>query len=225
MTDQDIKAHIEQVIAQAAPFAEKMPGIVSFVNLRDNSVIWFSPLAQKRMNIAAEEIIGKSQEDYHATYFHPDDAKDFYPKLFELVKQNDGDIITYFRQVRYPTSQDWEWFMGSLRTYAHDADGNPLLAISISLPVDPVHHMAGKVVRLLEENNFLRQNHFLFSQLSKREKDILRELALGKSSAEIAEELFIAQATVETHKKNIKQKLNTSSYYELCQFARAFDLI
>ncbi|MNT99653.1 DNA-binding transcriptional activator SdiA [compost metagenome] len=50
-------------------------------------------------------------------------------------------------------------------------------------------------------------------------------MALGKTSLETAEQLFIAQTTVETHRKNIKQKLNTNSYYEICQYARAFDLV
>ncbi|MNY67725.1 transcriptional regulator FimZ [compost metagenome] len=50
-------------------------------------------------------------------------------------------------------------------------------------------------------------------------------MALGKSSAETAEQLFIAPETVKTHRKNIKQKLDTNSYYEICQYARAFDLV
>ena len=53
-------------------------------------------------------------------------------------------------------------------------------------------------------------------RLSKREEEILRLTALGKSNAEIAEELFISQLTVSTHRKNIKRILgdaNLVSYY------------
>jgi DNA-binding CsgD family transcriptional regulator len=50
-------------------------------------------------------------------------------------------------------------------------------------------------------------------------------MALGKTSAETATQLFISTSTVETHRKNIKQKLDTNSYYEVCKYARAFDLI
>ncbi|MVN91221.1 hypothetical protein GO816_08820 [Mucilaginibacter sp. HME9299] len=85
--------------------------------------------------------------------------------------------------------------------------------------------MASKASRLLEENNFLRKNFSLYKKLSHREREVLRTLAMGKSAAKTAEELFISTNTVETHRKNIRQKLGTTSFYELSQYARAFDLI
>ena len=71
----------------------------------------------------------------------------------------------------------------------------------------------------------MRKNFQLFAQLGKRECEVLKHLALGKTSAEIGEQLFISAATVETHRKNIKQKLAVNSLYELTEYARAFDLI
>jgi DNA-binding CsgD family transcriptional regulator len=50
-------------------------------------------------------------------------------------------------------------------------------------------------------------------------------MALGKSSSETAIELFISLGTVDTHRKNIRNKLETKSYFELTQYARSFDLI
>jgi DNA-binding CsgD family transcriptional regulator len=47
---------------------------------------------------------------------------------------------------------------------------------------------------------------------------VLRLVALGKSSCEIADELFISIETVNTHRKLIKQKLGIS-------YAHAFDVI
>lgn len=49
--------------------------------------------------------------------------------------------------------------------------------------------------------------------------------ALGKSATDTAEVLFISLNTVETRRKNIKQKLDTTAYFDLCQYARAFDLV
>ncbi len=43
--------------------------------------------------------------------------------------------------------------------------------------------------------------------LSKREKNIIRHIALGLTSKEIGEKLFISTHTVITHRKNITQKL------------------
>jgi DNA-binding NarL/FixJ family response regulator len=45
------------------------------------------------------------------------------------------------------------------------------------------------------------------TELSKREKNILRHIALGLTSKEIGSKLFISTHTVITHRKNISQKL------------------
>ena len=61
--------------------------------------------------------------------------------------------------------------------------------------------------------------------LSKREKEVLRLLAKGQNSTEIAEALFISEATVKTHRKNIRNKLQAESTFDLLQFAQAFNLV
>ncbi|KGL63264.1 response regulator [Polaribacter sp. Hel1_85] len=55
--------------------------------------------------------------------------------------------------------------------------------------------------------------------LSNREKEILHLIANGKTSKEIAENLFIAKTTVDTHRKNMIRKLNLSSGNELVKYA------
>lgn len=51
--------------------------------------------------------------------------------------------------------------------------------------------------------------------LSKREFEILNLIKDGKSSAEIAESLFVSKNTILTHRKNILNKTNSSSFLEL----------
>ncbi|WP_075340837.1 response regulator [Tenacibaculum agarivorans] len=55
--------------------------------------------------------------------------------------------------------------------------------------------------------------------LSNREKEILHLIANGKTSKEIAETLFIAKTTVDTHRKNMIRKLNLNSGNELVKYA------
>lgn len=55
--------------------------------------------------------------------------------------------------------------------------------------------------------------------LTKREKEILIALAVGKTSKEIADQLNISAFTVDTHKKNIKAKLQLNTIGELVNFA------
>ena len=49
-----------------------------------------------------------------------------------------------------------------------------------------------------------------FDTLSEREREILRHIADGKTSKEIAEKLFISVATVKTHRNNIMKKLRVN---------------
>jgi len=55
--------------------------------------------------------------------------------------------------------------------------------------------------------------------LTKREKEILKEIASGLSYKEIGEKLFISARTVETHKTHIMQKLQLKNLTELIKFA------
>jgi len=57
--------------------------------------------------------------------------------------------------------------------------------------------------------------------LTKREKEVIVLTAKGKSSAEIAEELFLSRHTVNTHRRNIYKKLGISNLKELIKFAYA----
>lgn len=58
--------------------------------------------------------------------------------------------------------------------------------------------------------------------LSNREKDILRLLALNKTSQQIAEELFLSKLTIETHRKNMIKRIgaiNSTAMVHLCKMA------
>ena len=55
--------------------------------------------------------------------------------------------------------------------------------------------------------------------LSSREKEILRLIGEGKTSLEIAHQLFISKATVDTHRKNIVKKMNIYGKTDLIRFA------
>jgi len=61
--------------------------------------------------------------------------------------------------------------------------------------------------------------------LTTREREILQLIAKEYSNKDIAEELFISERTVETHRKNIFRKTKTNSIVGLIKFAYANNLI
>jgi DNA-binding NarL/FixJ family response regulator len=65
----------------------------------------------------------------------------------------------------------------------------------------------------------------LLDQLSQRELEIIRLVAEGLSSNEIAKKLFISPRTVDTHRNNILQKLDLPNIASLVSFAYKNKLI
>ena len=61
--------------------------------------------------------------------------------------------------------------------------------------------------------------------LTDREREIVKLIAKEYSNKQIAEELFISERTVETHRKNIFRKTGTNSLVGLIKFAYANNLI
>lgn len=59
----------------------------------------------------------------------------------------------------------------------------------------------------------------VYSTLGAREREVLQLVAEGKTSAETAKQMHISIKTVETHRRNIAQKLNLHGTAELTKYA------
>ncbi|NOZ47697.1 MAG: response regulator transcription factor [Chlorobi bacterium] len=68
-------------------------------------------------------------------------------------------------------------------------------------------------------NNIKADNVNENDLLSKRETEVIKLIADGLSFKEIANKLFISTRTVETHKKNILEKLELKSTIDLVKYA------
>jgi DNA-binding NarL/FixJ family response regulator len=81
----------------------------------------------------------------------------------------------------------------------------------------------GIASRVIGEFNRLSEQHEadlrLYTQLTDREREVLKLLALGKRNREIAEELFIAEKTVKNHVSNILWKLECNDRTQAALFA------
>lgn len=71
----------------------------------------------------------------------------------------------------------------------------------------------------VEDDGFLKKIN-----ITRREKEIIKELIEGKNVPQIAEKLFISAYTVETHKKNIFKKLEIHNTIDLVTFANESNL-
>jgi DNA-binding CsgD family transcriptional regulator len=220
-----LTAAVARKINEFAPFAEQMPGVVVIHLVDEFPVVYMSPNGLKLLGLTLQELQDMGTE-YHSRFFNVEDLDDYLPQMEALLRNNNpAESFSFLQQVKYAGKNEWTWHISSIRIFMQDDDGKPLLAITIAIPIDRMKHIEAKAERLLKENTFLKNNIKAFAKLSRREKIILRLVALGKTSAEIAEELFISVETSQTHRRNIRNKLEITTAIEFAEYARAFDLI
>lgn len=97
------------------------------------------------------------------------------------------------------------------------AKGEMFLDISLSQEV---------VFKLLQaKESHARGNHDPYSTLTAREQEILRMLAEGMTTKEVAQKLYISPKTVENHRTNLMKKLGLQNSVELIRYAARLGLI
>ncbi len=82
-------------------------------------------------------------------------------------------------------------------------------------------YLAAEVRKALEEGNVQLRHSVAhgYQALTKREKEIISLIANGRSSQEIAEQLFLSIDTVNTHRKNILHKLDLTNTASLVKYS------
>jgi DNA-binding CsgD family transcriptional regulator len=220
-----LQARIDAKIADIRKVENDIPAMIIVHDIRNWHVVYMSERGRDYLGISMDALRGLGT-DYHLLFFNPEESKDYAPQIFGLLERNnDHEMIALFQQVRQSPQHEWSWFLSGVQIILWDDDGKPVLTLTTATPVDAQHHIAAKAQKLLEENNFLRKNYHVFDTLTRQEREVLKFLALGMSSIEIADKLGISETTASTHRRNIKAKLRAKTTYDLSMFARAFDLI
>lgn len=98
------------------------------------------------------------------------------------------------------------WLALCLYNFADDASGNPVFDGAI------INSATGKMIRPGKDE--------CDEILSRREKEVLLLIGQGKSSKEIANQLFISTNTVNRHRQNILEKLRVKNSTEAYSLAR-----
>lgn len=220
-----IEKRIAEKIEEIKTFENDIPGVIIVMDISTLSVVYMSERGRNILKVTLDDLHEMGSQ-YSERFFNMEEAKDYTPFLVDLLNQNDSDkIVSFFQQVRATHHDPWYWYFIGAKVLLKDDNGLPLLMIITATPIDHMHYMGTKVQRLLDENNFLRNNSKLMNSLTKRETEILTLVATGLNTEKIANKMFLSKETVATHRKNIKRKLGFKSNYDFTSFAQAFDLI
>lgn len=136
-----------------------------------------------------------------------------YSKIIGLTSANDASIITQLLH------------RGANGYLLKNMERNELLEA-----IDTV--MDGKIFlskaaneKVLEQFSSISSAINEMPAITRREKEILLLLEDGLNGPQIAEKLFLSPYTIETHRKNLMQKLNVNSTHQLLKTAKTMSLI
>ena len=215
---------LDEKIRQFAASADLLPGISVIHQIEAYHPIYMSREGLRRFGLTMEEMrcVG---DNYFDRFFKKSFKEEFLQELVPLIRDNKpGATFTLFHQVQFRQNRPFEWYASSVSVF-HCTDDVPSHTVSLSVPIGDLEHISRKAEKFTEEARFHKENRRRFETLTDRCREVLRLVALGKSSAEIASELHISPETVNSHKKKIKQQLEISSTHEFKEYAFSFDLI
>ena len=103
-------------------------------------------------------------------------------------------------------------------------DDSPEIILTVLDGVIKGHRTFSPKMQTIMANKYLDEGSPI-DLLTDRELQIFKLVAKGSTHKEIAEDLEISISTVEFHKKNLKDKLNTKNLADLLNIAHKHDLV
>ena len=198
---------------------EMLPGMLHLNRSPDLVLSYFNSWALERFEKSVEEI-QKEGLDFMVSLFEPEIAFLFSKSLIRFISKNDNNSSHgFFQKLRFNPKLDYEWMFTTSKLFM---DGSYIF--SYSSRIQDIENNSSYLLRALDDNLFLRKNFLKYQQLTLREKEIVKLVAKGFTSRQIAEILYISKDTVSTHRKNITKKLELKNINDWIRYYNAFPL-
>lgn len=185
-------------------------------------------------DVFMNEGLNLTLENYHADHMRLFN-NELFPDRLALLKtipfhEHPNHVFTY--NFRFRTSEgDFINLLQRNCFVKSDSNGNPLLSFGVITNVNhyvsenPIIQMVERIhgnsnlghsEMLFKKSYYLHEEYRLFT---KREREIVKWMADGLTSKEIANRLFISENTVINHRRNMMQKSNACNAMELVSFS------
>ncbi|QGY41799.1 hypothetical protein GM415_17285 [Pseudodesulfovibrio cashew] len=225
-------------------FDSMVPEAASFYYLHEigKKKIWFLGKLQAPTTGFSNEASLEMGVDFAFERFHPDDMwvilRHVYPAFDRILHATPREerrrvYAQYNYRLRH-FSGEYRNLLERVYVLELDDAGLPSLLLANVSIIDygkyfPVcfigkHVMRSGVARVLDFKVFSQEDQ-VFDTVTAREIEVLRNLSLGKTSRQIAEDLFISKHTVDTHRRHLLGKLGCKSTVGLARFASAHGLV
>lgn len=234
INDETIKQHIEQ----QAIIDKFLPDSASFFYIVESPSYKYHFLGKQQQSVTGysnEEFLDKGVELF-LDCLHPEEVEiilgQVYPEAMEAVanigqEQINRTVIQYNYRFKMK-SGEYINLMERVYVLRTDTSFKPTLLLGNVINIDSEFvipmRLSVKVFKHSEISETILSKSYtksdsLVKNITTREMDILRGLAIGKTSKEIGEALYISHHTVDTHRRNLLAKLKCKSVVELSRFA------
>jgi PAS domain S-box-containing protein len=198
------------------------------------------PSGKALTNARWHEILGYSADEIEPNLgdweklIHPDDRTATRAKLDAYIK-GDAPNLEYEYRIRHKNGH-WLWILTRGKIVSRNAGGKPLRLIGTSQDItqqqrirqdgadllqriEALIHKAGERPGWRGDAESAGKAAPDLPRLSDRQTEVLKLVASGCTSTEIARHLNIKAATVVTHRRDLMQKLDLHSVAELTRYA------
>lgn len=201
-----------------------LPGNVLVTNLTTFSTEYMNQSGCNILMHSVEELeqLGPA---YFEKFFVKEEMKECIGRYIQMQQHQDASsIFNFAHRVKPLKAPFYKWYFASAKLLFEPGKPVSNKMIVIVNEVNTLCSLAKKINDVLEESEWMKKNFSKFCRLTAKEKEIIRLLVLGGNTNFIADALFITKLTVNTHRRNIKHKLEIKTFAELYQFAAAFGL-
>ena len=201
-----------------------LPGNVLVTNLNNFSTEYMNSSGCNILMHSAEELAQLGPE-YFQRFFIADEMKEFTGRYIEMhQKQNSTAIYNFAHRVKPLNEPFYKWYFASAKLlYEPDQEVSNKMIVIVN-EVNTLGSIANKINGVLEETDWMKKNFSKFCRLTPKEREIISLLVVGNNSAKISDILCVSQLTINTHRRNIKTKLEIKTFAELYKFAMTYGL-
>ncbi|MDN3666298.1 LuxR C-terminal-related transcriptional regulator [Algibacter miyuki] len=224
-----LKSHIEKFIE----LDKYLPYSSTFYCITNTQQLTFEFISKNMtacLGLDREELKRKGMRDFWGR-MHPEDQDPWLKALNDLmeftlskISLQNRERISYAWNYRLKNGQgEYVNVLQNTTPLEFDSDNKPIIGLAhyTILPGEMQLGVCASAKMLNDRDQYETIYFSNFSQkllkdgITNRERDVIRLLALDKSSKQIGENLNISSNTVDTHRRNILKKLNMSSTGEL----------
>jgi len=202
----------------------KIYGAIYILDITTGGIHWITDneTVQNNLGITADQIIGMGEEFPKRLQRYPDYNESMTDAIAFFIENPNTKWIGLYRI--QSLSGTYRWVMYS--TSAFEFADNGQLCKTITMAIDVTREInTNQVLTQYIRTSLHSQYEEIHSQLSKREKEVILHIVQGKTTKDIANDLFISHHTVESHKSNIFKKLDIKSSVELTHLAEKIGLL